>query len=154
MERSPLHLAVLAAGLFTLGTVLAWLASPSGHDAVRAAEPAGPAAAPRGTGVLEVGVRGLHVPLGATTHAPVDAHLRELTQGMAPTSPAFGRHEAWSASAPLVDGRAAFGDVPMDGHFELRLTDGAGEELLRTTVLGPGHGLDSPLAAVQVRIGD
>lgn len=106
-----------------------------------------PNAAVATTGVLDLQISGLAISPGATSHAMTVARLTRLNPDMISTA------ADWSSTAEVIAGIVAFGGVPVDRHFELLLTGPEGEELLRTTVLGPGHGLSPDYASVRVSLG-
>lgn len=167
------HLPAIAA-LVTTGAFLgAWWTIPAPSDGVLASSPASsgtqpfsrgaqsplsgirgrariperPSKAPAKTGVLDLQISGLTVPAGARTHAVTVARLSRLSDDMIPAA------SGWTATAEVIAGIVAFGEVPIDQHYELLLTGPQGEELLRTTVLGPGHGLSPDYASVKVSLG-
>ncbi len=98
------------------------------------------------SGVLDLKVAGLTIAAGSPSHPRTVARLTRLNTAMVPTG------ADWSATAEVIDGAAAFGEVPVDQHFELLLTGAGGEELLKTTILGPGHGLSPEYASVRVSL--
>ena len=117
-----------------------WPARLGAQDGQRTGSP------PVTTGSLELHVTGLTIPADSPSHARTTARLTHLSTATARTG------SGWSATNEVIDGTSEFQGLPVDQHFELLLTGANGEELLQTTILGPGHGASPELTSVRVSL--